>query len=143
MASKVAEQQRRIVAILNVEDEDEAWVTYENLKRFLDYLKDNLELPCLLTGMEDFPWEEKYVFGYGDKDEYEKLKRTNPSYTDTFKLLEFEELRPNEGQIFVKVERVADRKKFSLPLDDLEASKRRSKNYQILEDYAAWWVNYQ
>ena len=143
MASKVAEQQRRIVAILNVEDEDEAWVTYENLKRFLDYLKDNLELPCLLTGMEDFPWGEKYVFGYGDKDEYEKLKRTNPSYTDTFKLLEFEELRPNEGQIFVKVERVADRKKFSLPLDDLEASKRRSKNYQILEDYAAWWVNYQ
>ena len=140
MASKVEEQQKRIMAILNEED---AWVVHENVKRFLDYLKDNLELPCLLTGMEDFPWEEKYVFGYGDKDEYEKLKRTNPSYTDTFKLLEFEELRPNEGQIFVKVERVADRKKFSLPLDDLEASKRRSKNYQILEDYAAWWVNYQ
>lgn len=140
MASKVEEQQKRIMAILNEED---AWVVHENVKRFLDYLKDNLELPCLLTGMEDFPWEEKYVFGYGDKDEYEKLKRTNPSYTDTFKLLEFEELRPNEGQIFVKVERVADRKKFSLPLDDLEASKRRSKNYQLLEDYASWWVNYR
>ncbi len=93
--------------------------------------------------MEDFPWEERYVFGYGEKDEYEKLKKTNPSYTDTFKLVEFEELHPNEEQIFVTVERVSDKKQFSLPLDNLEASKRKSKNYQLLEDYASWWVNYQ
>ena len=143
MASRVDEQRKRILAILNVEDEDEAWVTHENVKRFLDYLKDNLEFPCLLTGMEDFPWEERYVFGYGDKGEYEKLKKTNPSYTDTFKLVEFEELNPNEEQIFVKVERASDKKPFSLPLDNLEASKRRSKNFQLLEDYASWWVNYQ
>ena len=143
MASKVEEEQKRIMAILNVEEEEDAWVAHENTKRFLDYLKDNLEFPCLLTGMEDFSWEERYVFGYGDKGEYEELKKTNPSYTDTFKLVEFEELHSNEEQIFVTVERVSDKKRFSLPLDNLEASKRRSKNCQLLEDYASWWVNYR
>lgn len=143
MASKIDKQQNRIMAILNVDDEDDARVTDENLKQFLDYLKDNLEFPCLLTGIEDFPWEERYVFGYGDEKEYEKLKKKNPSYTDTFKLIEFEERQPNEEQIFVKVERVSDKKQFSLPLDNLEAAKRKSTNYQLLDDYAVWWVNYQ
>lgn len=143
MASKLDKQQKRIIAILDVEDEEDTGVTDENLKRFLNYLKDNLELPCLLTGIEDFSWEERYVFGYGDKKEYEKLKRKNPSYTDTFKLLEFDEFQPNEEQIFVKVERVTDKKQFLLPLDNLEATQRKSRNYQLLDDYAVWWVNYR
>ena len=144
MASKLDKQQERIMAILKVddEDEDEAWVTDENLNRFLDYLKNNLEFPCLLTGIEDFPWEERYVFGYGDKKQYEELKKENPSYTDTFKLLEFEERQPREERIIVMVERVTDKRQFSIPLDNLEATKRKSKNFQLLEDYAVWWVNY-
>jgi hypothetical protein len=40
----------------------------------MDYLKRNIEFPCQLTGIEDFPWEEYYVFGPGSKKEYEKLK---------------------------------------------------------------------
>ncbi|MGA9539376.1 MAG: hypothetical protein WBR24_26015 [Desulfobacterales bacterium] len=38
----------------------------------------NIEFPCIVTGLEDFPWEEKYVFGHGNKKEYEKLKKDNP-----------------------------------------------------------------
>ena len=84
MASKVEEEQKRIMAILNVEEEEDAWVAHENTKRFLDYLKDNLEFPCLLTGMEDFSWEERYVFGYGDKGEYEELKGAFESAKEDF-----------------------------------------------------------
>lgn len=28
-------------------------------------------------------------------------------------------------------------------LDNLKATEHKSKNYQFLEDYAVWWVNYQ
>jgi hypothetical protein len=143
MSSKVDKQRQRILNILKGQDEDEIFVSEENLRTFLEYLKENLEFPCLVTGIEDFPWEERFVFGYGDKKEYEKLKKTNPSYSDRFTLLEFEDFVPGEEQIFVKVERVKDKNRFSLPLDTLEAVGRKSKNYQLLDDYACWWVNYQ
>jgi hypothetical protein len=37
--------------------------------------------------MEDFRWEEYYVFGPGYQKEYEKLKKKNPSYTDHYQIL--------------------------------------------------------
>lgn len=143
MSSKVDQQEQRILNILNDQEEDTLFVSEENLRTFLEYLKENLEFPCLVTGIEDFPWEERFVFGYGSKKEYEELKKTNPSYTDRFTLLEFEDLVSGEEQLFVKVARVKDKKQFSLPLDTLEAVGRKSKNYQLLDDYACWWVNYQ
>ena len=109
---------------------------------FRDYLKKNLELPCLLTGIEDFPWEERFVFGFGDKAEYERLKKTRPSYTDTFELLNIDEADPDDGIVAV-VQRTSDRKEFSLPLADLEARVKESKNYQLLDDYSVWFVNYR
>jgi hypothetical protein len=42
-------------------------VKTETLERYLDHLKQHLEFPCQLTGIEDFPWEEIYVMGPGDK----------------------------------------------------------------------------
>ena len=141
MPSKLDKQDRRIMAILGQDDIDDIFRSDENLQVYLEYLKKNVEHPCLVTGMEDFPWEEKYVFGYGDEEEYEKLKKTNPSYKDTFTLLEFE-LIPEAERIFATVERVTDKKQFSLPLEDLEAKSKKSPNYQLLEDYSSWYVNY-
>jgi len=143
MGSAFDQQKQRILDILQVQDEEDSFFSEENLKTYLEYLKKNLEFPCHLTGIEDFPWEERFVFGYGSKKEYEKLKKTQPSYTDTFILIEFEEPSPGEEQIFVIAERVQDKKQFSLPLDMLKAAKRKSKNYQLLYDYASWLVNYQ
>ena len=143
MESKFDQQKQRILDILQVQDEEDSFFSEENLKTYLDYLKKNLEFPCLLIGIEDFPWEERFVLGYGSKKEYEKLKKTQPSYTDTFTLIEFEELSPGEEQIFVIAERVKDKKQFLLPLDMLKAAKRKSQNYQLLDDYASWLVNYQ
>ena len=117
-------------------------VSWKTLKTYRDHLRQNLELPCRLTGVEDFPWEERYVFGFGSKAEYEKLKQTKPSYRDTFELLSFNKIYVGSG-ILVRVRRVSDKKEFELPLADLKARDKRSKNYELLDDYSVWFVNYQ
>ncbi len=68
------EQDKRIEQILGRFDMD---VGEESSLKYMDYLKRNIEFPCQLTGIEDFPWEEYYVFGPGSKKEYEKLKKNN------------------------------------------------------------------
>ena len=79
--SDLDEQLRRIVRTLGKNEIPE--VNNKTLKTYLAYLKKTLEFPCYLTGMEDFSWEERYIFGYGSEAEYEELKKTQPSYTDT------------------------------------------------------------
>jgi hypothetical protein len=133
------EQEQRIAAILGQEDLE---VTQKTAQKYFDYLKQHIQLPCQLTGIEDFPWEERYVFGFGDEEEYEELKKTRPSYTDTFELLSFAEATANDG-ILVEVRRLSDQKKFTLPLADLEAADEHSPNYQLLDDYAVWFVNWR
>ena len=51
----------------------------KNTKKYYHYLAKSIQLPCQLTGREDFPWEEPYVFGGWSKKEYEKLKKDKPS----------------------------------------------------------------
>ncbi|MEI9478298.1 MAG: hypothetical protein WCO26_17205 [Deltaproteobacteria bacterium] len=51
------EQEKKIMAILGTEKLD---VTKNTLKTYLKYLKKHVELPCQLTGIEDFDWEESY-----------------------------------------------------------------------------------
>src|SRR5438046_1339446 len=63
--------ERRINAILG----DDNGRTDENACRYLDHLRRNLKLPLRVTGTEDFPWEEPYVFGGWSQAEYRRLKR--------------------------------------------------------------------
>ena len=133
------EKERRIARILGEDEVPD--VEDISLTRYLAYLKKNLEHPCYLTGIEDFPWEERFVFGYGSESEYEKLKKTQPSFTDTFEFLGFEEDISEDFGLLVKVKRVADKRKFTLPLADLEATDEQSKNYQLLNDFSVWFVN--
>lgn len=135
------EQDRRIAMIL-VEDEV-AEVNNKTLRIYLDYLMKNITLPCRVTGIEDFSWEKRFVFGYGSKTEYEKLKKTQPSYADTYELLSFDD-EVNEGYgILVNLKRVSDKMKFSLPLADLKATDNKSDNYKFLDDFSVWFVNYR
>jgi hypothetical protein len=117
-------------------------VKTETLERYLDHLKQNLELPCQLTGIEDFPWEAIYVVGPGDREEHEQLRQTQPSYLDTYELLSFGDITWRSG-IMVNVRRVSDKKTFVLPLADLKATDKKSQNYELLDDYSTWFVNYQ
>jgi hypothetical protein len=133
------EQNKRTKKLLGCKTDTEMEVSKETLRKYLTYLKKNIEMPCHLTGVEDFPWEERYVFGYGDPKEYEKLKKKQPSYTDTFNLIDYE---IEDLYIYVKVQRLGDKKKFELPLDDLKAVDENTKNYSILNDYSVWRVNH-
>jgi len=115
----------------------------DTLAKYRKYLEANLTIPCVLTGIEDFLWEEFYVLGPGDKAEYEELKKTNASYTDQFEWIGFEDgFGGMEGGLLVKVRRISDRKRFVLPLDELKVVDKKSANYQLVDDYAVWAVNY-
>jgi dihydrofolate reductase len=134
------EQEKRMKQILTAGKSDEIWKSPQTVECYRQYLKENISTPCHLTGIEDFLWEERYVFGYGDPEEYEELKKTRPSYTDTFTLIKIED-EPEE-QIFVSAKRVSDKKVFRLELDWLEAVDQESHNYMLLHDYSVWFANF-
>jgi hypothetical protein len=139
LMDKYEKQEERIIAVLVTKKLD---VTRKTLSTYLKYLKNHVEIPCQLTGIEDFEWEERYVCGFGSKKEYEILKKTQPSYKDKFNLIKFvDEIDDEYDGIFVHVQRISDKKKFILPLADLKSTDRKSKNYQLLDDYSVWFVN--
>ena len=77
--SSVDEQFQRIFNIFGVSDENDAEVNMENLQKYLEYLKDNIETPYIVTGIEYMGcfvgWEEYYNFGPGSEREYNRLKK--------------------------------------------------------------------
>jgi hypothetical protein len=96
--------------------------------------------------MEDlgcFSWEEYYTFGPGSAKEYDQLKKKRASYTDTYELLAFDDEVDADDGLVVHVRRLSDKKKFTLTLSDLQATNKKSKNYQLLDDFSVWFVNYR
>ena len=134
------DQHQTITQILNSSDLS---VSKENLDRFYNYLSKHLTYPCLLTGMEDFSWEEPYVLGIFDQEEYEILKMKRASYTDHFKLIRLEDRIDDLQGILVKVRRIADRKLFVLPLWDLKTVNRKDPNHHLIDNYCHWMTNYR
>jgi hypothetical protein len=130
------EQDQRITDILGAEN---LAVTFESLTIYRDYLSKNLDTPCRMTGIEDFQWEGKYILGYADEAEHEAPKDNQPSRTDVYELKRFEELIDENTGILVKVRRVKDNKRFILDLASLKAVGETSKNFMLLDDYAAWF----
>jgi preprotein translocase subunit YajC len=134
------DEEKRIIAALKTED---IYGNADNHIVYLDYLKDNIKKPCILTGSEDFSWEEPYLLGGWCEKEYERLKLTHPSYTDEFELLEILDKIDAIRGIFVKVKRLSDNKMFELPLWDLKVIDEKSSNYLLILDYSSWMTNYQ
>jgi hypothetical protein len=129
--------ERRIHAILG----DNNARTMGNAARYREYLLQHLALPIIVTGTEDFPWEEPYLLGGWDKKEYLKLKKTNPSYTDTFEIQALETPNGHED-VVAKVKRVSDGKVFEIGLSWLRCEDKDSKAYTLLDDYGVWHTNY-
>jgi hypothetical protein len=130
-------EDKRIQAILGDNNDR----TMANANRYRSYLLKNLSLPIMVTGMEDFPWEEPYVMGGWDKREYEKLKKTKPSFTDTFELqaLEF----PNDDEdIVAKIKRLSDGRLFEIGLSWLCCEDDKNEACMLLADYGVWHTNY-
>ncbi len=121
----------------------------EMVDKLFAYLQGSLALPCEVTGIEDFDWEEYYVLGPGEPKEYERLKKQQPSYRDRFELLAIERGAVSDWMLFggediaARVRRKTDGKEFYLGLSELKAVDRRSPNYQLLDDYAVFFANYR
>ena len=115
--------------------------TMQTAELYRKYLLKQLPLPVLVTGNEDFPWEEPYVLGVWDQDEYEELKKTNPSYTEKFELVNLD--KPNRfDDIMAKLKRVSDGKQFEIGLSWLCSTEENSDSHLLLDDYGRWHTNY-
>ena len=118
----------------------------EALKKWYRHLVSHLVLPCDVTGIEDFGWEEFYVIGPGSAAEYRSLRKSSPSYQDVFELTGIEIEAESEWSMFpdelkASVRRKSDGKQFILGLSELKTTSEHSSNFQILDDYAVWFVN--
>ena len=82
------------------------------------------------------------MIGDWDKDEYEELKKENPSYTDVFELLELLEPNSEFDDIIAKLKRLTDLKIFGVGLSWLQCLDSDDVNYQLIKDYAVWHTNY-
>src|SRR5690625_2503418 len=97
----------------------------EVLKKYHSCLLAQLDLPCVVTGIEDFRWEEPYIFGGWSQKEYKQLKNTQPSYTDRYKLLSIEPEGFSQWMlcagedIGAHIKRLGDGKEFILGLSEL------------------------
>lgn len=74
MDKNFEKQEKRIESVFP-KDLDDISKRTETIEIYKNYLEINLELPVKLTGIEDFNWEEYYIFGPGDEQEYEELKK--------------------------------------------------------------------
>ena len=81
------------------------------------------------------------------KKEHERLRKTQPSFEDTFELLAIEEDVFSEWMMFHDedlaghVHRKSDGKEFHLGLAEIKAVDKKSRNFQLLHDFAIWFVN--
>ena len=143
MISELDTQNTRIEAVVGNEGESFG----DTVNKFYNHLTKNLQLPCDVTGIEDFRWEERYVFGTGSSKKYQKLRITQPSYQDIFQLLAIKKdvysgwMMYHGEDLPGHVRRKSDGKDFYLGLAEIEAVDKKSKNYQLLDDYVMWFVN--
>ena len=114
----------------------------ETLVKYRQHILHNLDRMAILAGREDFPWEEKYVFGGGSRVEYEKLKRTHPSYTDEYELIDILEDIIEENDLVSTLKRLSDGKRFRIGLSWLGTKNKKSKDHQLLDDFATWVANW-
>jgi hypothetical protein len=143
MSNKIDEQEKPWNAIVGSAPGD---TMEEALGAYANHLKAHLQLPCEVTGIEDFNWEEPYVLGGESRQEYKELKETQPSFRDKYELLdlgpaEYSEWKMFDEDITAHVRRKHDGKEFDLGLSELKATDKKSANFRLLDDYSTWFAN--
>jgi hypothetical protein len=132
--------EKRIAEVFGADEVPQ--VSEQSLLKYRKYLLQHLNPKAALTGREDFPWEEFYVFGPGDKEEYENLKKSRPAHTDEFQLMNISASVMEEDDLLAKVKRLSDSRVFEMGLTWLTTKVEKGKDYQLLDDFATWQVNW-
>ena len=133
-------EEARIASALGTDEVPE--VDEVHLRTYIKHLLAHLDKSTVLTGREDFPWEEKYVFGHANEAEYERLKKTNPSYTDEFQLLDILPEEPEADDLIASIKRLSDEKTFTIGLSWLTTKNEQHKDFLLLDDFATWVANW-
>ena len=139
--SRFDKQMERIEAIVGDAKDD----TFDDaLAKLFKHLKANLPLPCEVTGTEDFQWEEPYVIGGWSQKEYERLKKTQPSYTDKYELLDIEHGEWSEWMLFSEdiaahVRRQSDGKESTLGFPNFERPTKTRRPSSLLTTMQCGW----
>jgi hypothetical protein len=141
--SKYDDQEQRWVVILGNSPDQTA---EDALNAYFKFLKANLKMPCEVTGIEDFNWEEPYVVGGWSHQEYKELKKTQPSFKDKYELLDINQDESSEWMMFdddivAHARRISDGKEFILGLSELKLTDNKSRNFMFVDDYVVWFVN--
>lgn len=144
MVNNWHEQEQRIFTVIGNDDVEPGAA----LQLWYRHLVSSLRLPFEVTGIEDFQWEEFYVVGPGNKTEYQKLRKSRPSYRDLFELNAIDVDSDSEWSMLsddlkAHVRRNSDRKRFILGLSELRATNEKSHDYRLLHDYSVWHANYR
>lgn len=122
-------------------------VSQRSVGLFCRHLKARLTLPCEVTGIGTFEWEEPYLLGGGSRREYARLKKTRPCHDDRYELLSIGRGRGSKWMmhagedIVAHGRRVGDGQEFDLGLSELKAVDGESPEGRLLEDYAVWFVD--
>ena len=115
MKSESSNQEERIEAVLEKFESKE--VTLETISAFTEYLKAELEFP----GDVFCPEENEYYILYEIEDSEDELYGT-----------------------LAKLKLTSDERRQSvLPLCEIRGVDNRSRNFQLINDYSAWFINYQ
>ena len=139
----------RICAILSpkepsVDGEFDPPTANEDLiEDYFEFLTKNLTKGLILKGRETlgyFNWEERFIFGVGDKHEYNQFKKEDASISDDLRLISLNEIDDEQG-IIAKVRR-GDKKMFNIPLADLEVKDQSSSAFNFVDDYGVYITNY-
>jgi len=143
---QIDEQLQRIESLVGASDDLDYRAAAH---KFCEHLRQHLVLPCEVTGIEDFNWEEYYVIGPGSRKEYDQLWQTQPSYQDNYDLKSIEFGPVSRWMLFgasdiaAHVRRNADGKKFVLGLSEPRATDENSLNHRLLDDFATFVANYR
>ena len=123
MEHSIDEQETRINRVIEGIDEENTSALFDAWKKYLE-------------GVLIFPFEAKVLGDLeGDEemfDKYDRIKVKKISgIDDTYGIIvEVWKLGVKKG-----------RRKFQLPLDDIEPTDEESSNYQHINDYSVWFAN--
>ncbi|NEP47173.1 MAG: hypothetical protein F6K35_51525 [Okeania sp. SIO2H7] len=134
---ELTEEYRRILGTKNIQ------VNKTNLKKYFNYLKTNLELPCLVTLIDDAIIDE------GDYHEFNKNKRkgdvvlTMPVEGEFYNIVGLNNYVDNKLGVLAEIEprrwkRHQKQQRLTVPLAQLEVEDPDSPNFDLLDDYLIW-----
>lgn len=122
-------------------------VNKTNLKKYFNYLKKNLKIPCLVTGIDVLDEED-----YPEVDSSTKKGNVSVSMLaedDIYNIVEFNNHLHDLYGILVEVEsarvtrlrRRKNKQRLTVPLAQLEVLDPDSPNYELLDNYSIWFFS--